>query len=98
MKSTIGIKGLHIRCIIGCLEEERMQAQEIEVDIGIERPFPQNDDITQTIDYVEVAQLIERVATFGEFFLLETLAETIARRLYEQYAEIKKVSLSIKKP
>jgi FolB domain-containing protein len=99
MKNSIavGIKDLQIRCIIGCLSEERNSPQTILVDVTMHFLQPAADTLSDTVDYVAVSKLIEEVATKGAFLLIETLAHEIAFRIAAKFLQVYRLFVVIKK-
>ena len=98
--TTISIHQLGISCIIGAYPEERHHPQTLFVDIEIQAMIPDasiHDSLDLTIDYDELAKLSEKIAVNGKFFLVETLAETIATEFLKNNA-IKKTRITVHKP
>jgi FolB domain-containing protein len=76
----IGIEKLKVRCIIGCLPEERVEPQEIFIDLKVETPLRSNvgqDGIAHTLDYRKLAEVCENCAVAGNFELLEAYVEAL---------------------
>ncbi len=68
----------------GVLSEERILGQEFKVSIEIFVPLEKagkNDDLTKTINYAEVYQVVQNIILGEPVSLLETLAEKIASRV-----------------
>lgn len=95
--NVVGIKDLHISCIIGCLEEERKAPQELLIDFSLHLPIPSQDLLSETVDYTKVAELIDNTAKSGCYFLLETLALRIAKNILQNFLQVTKVEIIIKK-
>lgn len=80
----IELRGLHVSARCGVLPEERDRAQPLEIDLDLQldlRPAGQSDDLTETVDYGAVCDLVARVCAAGAPRLLEHLAEQIAEEL-----------------
>lgn len=84
MLGEVGIEALQVPCVIGCLEEERHKDQlllmdlKLKIDLG---PAAVSDDLSQTLDYTQVASLCRQVAEQGRYHLIEALANAILERL-----------------
>lgn len=98
MNTRLVIQGLEFPGHCGISPEERLHAQPILVDaeatLGL--PSPSKDDLTETIDYLEVAERITQLGTSREFHLLETLADHICHMLLSEFP-ITTVSLWVRK-
>jgi dihydroneopterin aldolase len=97
--NEIWIKGLRVRSHVGVLPEERLEDQELHVDICYQpaSPFPyMNDDIMRTIDYNAVAQRVRVLASEGSRHLVETLAADVARLLVDEFHAVS-VTVEVRK-
>jgi dihydroneopterin aldolase len=78
--------------------EEMKVGNEFEVDLSIDCKSPKKiiTSIDQTVNYVEVYRILQEA--FGQRkALLETCAMEIGERLQEQFSEIEKLTISIRK-
>jgi 7,8-dihydroneopterin aldolase/epimerase/oxygenase len=78
---VIELRGLRALGICGALAEERERRQPIEVDLDVTadlRRAADHDDLTDTVDYGAVCEIVERVVAEEQFTLLERLAGRIA--------------------
>jgi dihydroneopterin aldolase len=83
------LRGVHLRTHIGVTQEERQQWQTINVDIemGINLKLASiKDDIEKTIDYVEVRNIVKKVAEQNECCLLEKLANDMIESLCHSFS------------
>ncbi len=100
MMGTIGLKGLRIACVIGVHAEERRIQQELLCDLELDIDFAaasQSDDVGDTLDYDLLADAITKLATEGEFRLIETYAEQAAALLIEDFA-VSRARVTVRKP
>jgi len=100
MSDLISLERLRIRCIIGCLPEERETPQDILVSVSLETditPAANTDDLALTIDYHALAQRLTQFAQTHHFQLIETMAEQIAS-LCLTSTQAKAVTIRIEKP
>lgn len=91
----IVIKGLRLKGFHGIQRKEREIGQEFVFDIFLSFPFPEDDNIYNTIDYLEVIKEVERINE-EPCNLLETLALKIKSSLYTKFKP-QKIYISIKK-
>ena len=90
---TIHIEDLRFRSIIGILDFERKNPQEVIVNADIEY-----DDSDGFIDYAEIAQTIKKTVINSEFLLIEDALKEINLKLIKEYKAIKSINLKITKP
>ncbi len=100
MTDQIIIKDLFLRTIIGINDDERSNRQDVLINLMLEadtRTAGLSDDIDDTVNYRSITkQVIELVET-SRFFLVEKLAEEIARLcLVDRHVE--RVSVTVEKP
>ncbi len=82
MRDRILIKDLHLRGIIGIQDWEREKRQDILVNVEMEadcRPPGATDDFREAVDYRAVSKKIIGLVEGSAFYLVEKLAEEIAR-------------------
>jgi len=77
----IHLRDLRLRCIIGTHPDERVNQQDVVINVTLYADLRQagkTDAIEDTVDYHAVEQeIVEQVETFS-FLLLERLAERVA--------------------
>lgn len=81
------IRDLRIDAVIGIYEWEQRIQQQISVNIEMgwdNRPAAASDDIKDTLNYKEAANLVKALVAKSEFKLVEALAEHIAELLLEK--------------
>lgn len=82
----------------GVLPEERKNGQEFSVDVTLIVESPTvNDDLKNTVNYAEIADLVHGFIAGKPVDLIETLADLIADRIYE-YQLVKAVEVTVNKP
>ena len=80
MKNLIHVSGIKLYAFHGCLEEETKIGGHYVVNIKIETNFDiaaDDDDLTKTIDYVTVNQLVE-----SEMKIPSKLIEHVGKRIF----------------
>ena len=98
--SHIGFEEQRVSCIIGIHPHERVQEQDIFIDLRVEVNFPSGESapqISDTVDYVALANLCSVVAKEGRHQLLETLAVDIIDAIMERFP-VNEVRIKIRKP
>lgn len=97
---TVFIEALHIETIIGvhAYEQNAPRPLILDLEMGVDiREAAASDRIRDAVDYSAVADAIVALAAARRFQLIETLAETIARMVFERFP-ITTLRLSIGKP
>ncbi len=78
----IYIRELGLRCIIGLYPDERVNQQDIIVNIILSadlKPAGQSDNLEDTVDYKAIKLEVMRFVENSSFQLIESLAEAIAK-------------------
>ena len=97
---TVFIQALHIETIIGvhAYEQQAPRPLILDLELGVDiREAAASDRIRDAVDYSAVAEAIIKLAAARRFQLIETLAETLARMIFER-CPIARLHLSIGKP
>lgn len=102
MSDTITIRGVRGHGFHGVLAQERVDGQEFVVDVVMRLDLARaaaTDDLTHTIDYSGIAQLVHEHITGAPHMLIETLAERIAEAVLARGGErLHEVTVSVHKP
>lgn len=94
------IRGLELETIIGVHGWERQLPRPLvlSLEMGVDtRDAAASDQVRDAVDYDAVTQAVRKIAATLQPALLETLAEKIARALFEAYP-IASLRLAIDKP
>jgi 7,8-dihydroneopterin aldolase/epimerase/oxygenase len=97
---TVFIRGLRVETIIGVHAWERKLERPLVFDLELgadTREAAASDRVRDAIDYAAVAESVTGLAKTLQPALLETLAERIARQLFEDFP-IQRLRLVIDKP
>lgn len=100
MRDQITLTGVVAFGYHGVLEEEKQQGQDFIIDVSIVSDFSNavaTDDVTETVNYAEVAQIAHDTVVNTRFDLIETLAHTIATRILE-LSGVAGVKVTVNKP
>lgn len=84
----IRLKGMEFYGYHGVLEQEKIIGQRFLVDVDIHLAdivSMKTDQLSETINYVEVYSVIQNCVEREQFSLIETLADTILTRLLDQF-------------
>jgi 7,8-dihydroneopterin aldolase/epimerase/oxygenase len=88
MTDVVSIRGLAVSAVIGVYGWEREIEQTLLFNVDMAADVAKaaaRDDITDALDYSQVAQTIRTVVRDGQFQLIETAAERVAGRLLGDY-------------
>jgi len=96
-RAALFVRALRVDARVGIHLHERGGTQVLLVDLEIDIPMPREDKIAATVDYVMVADLVQRVATSRHFDLIETFARQIGRELMA-IAGVRSLLVRITKP
>lgn len=90
---TIHIENLKFFCIIGLLDFERVQQQQIIVNLTLTYEYKDN-----FIDYALLIDLIQEHIISNKFTLLEDAILSLTNLVTNRYLSIKQLSVKITKP
>ena len=88
MTDTVSIRELRVSAVIGVRDWEREIEQTLVFAVDMAADVAKaaaSDRISDALDYSAVAQTVTDVVTQGEFQLIETAAERVARQLLADY-------------
>lgn len=97
----ISIKGLKLFAYHGVNPEEKENGQNFVIDldyyVNIARAC-QMDTLDDTVSYAKVVKTIRRVFTAEKYDLIERAAQVIADAVLDEFEDIFKVEITLKKP
>ncbi|MGQ0530098.1 MAG: dihydroneopterin aldolase [Panacagrimonas sp.] len=94
------IRGLRVEAVIGVHDWERRVQRPLlfDIELGVDtREAASSDRVRDAVDYAAVSDLVRQTTQSLKPQLLETLAETLSRQLFERFP-ILSLRLSIDKP
>lgn len=100
-KDVILLTGMEFSGRHGCSEEERQYLQPFIVDAELYLDLSKagkSDNLTDTVDYVQVFNEVKKIVTGTPRNLIETVAEDIAQSLLKQFTQIESLKITIHKP
>jgi len=98
--AIIGIKNLKISAIIGTLEHERVNKQDVIINIEFEYDATraaESDNFMYALDYQKLKNGIEEFVENSEFYLLEKLTQEVINFIMED-DRIENALVRIEKP
>ncbi|MEJ5998879.1 dihydroneopterin aldolase [Corynebacterium sp. H130] len=101
MADRIELKGLECFGYHGVLDSEKEAGQHFYVDATCWldcAPAAASDDLTLTLNYAELAELIHTIVTGEPRDLIETVATEIADTVMDRYDFLHAVEITIHKP
>ena len=97
----INIKNLEVFARHGVLPEEKVIGQKFLISASLFLDLHNagmEDDLSKTLDYAEICNVIKASIEDNTFCLIETVAERLAEKLLVEHPSLQKVRLEIKKP
>ena len=101
MADLIEIKGIKSFGYHGVFESENIAGQDFFVDVLLELDLTRasvSDDVSDTVNYAEITDLVVEEITGDRVALIEKLAGRIAERIRNTYPKITAVSITVHKP
>lgn len=97
----IRIDNLEIFAHHGVFEREKTEGQNFYVNAVLYTDTfkaGQNDDLTLSVDYGKVCDIIESIMTRQTFNLIETAAQSVAVGILQRFDNLKSIDVEIRKP
>ena len=99
MSDQILITGISAKGFHGVLPEEQKNGQIFIVDLELNIKLTGlKDKLSKTVNYAEVATLVEKEITRDPVQLIESLAERIGKSVLKKFSKIKSVRVIVHKP
>ena len=99
MSDQILITGISAKGFHGVLPEEQKNGQIFIVDLELNMKFTGlKDKLSKTVNYAEVAKLVEEEITGDPVQLIESLAERIGKLILKKFSKVKSVRVIVHKP
>lgn len=90
---TIHIEDLSFKCIIGLLDFERHNPQEVRIDLKLEYDYKD-----EFINYADLAALIEEQLQEKKYELIETALNELFDTIAQKFPLSKRLEIKISKP
>ena len=94
------INNLTVDAILGILPKERIQTQQVVINLTIftdTQPAAKSQNIADTLNYAELASQAAQLTVEGEYLLIESLVEDLAA-LTLDHPTAKAVTVRVEKP
>jgi dihydroneopterin aldolase len=97
---TVFVEGLDVYAYHGVPEAERTVGHRygIEFELQVEGNADRSDEVSDTVDYAEAAQFVEKLTRESQFRTVERLATVLAESLLERYPLVLSASVTVRKP
>ena len=100
MADVIEIRNLRLRTIIGVNDWERRERQDVVIHLRLyvdTRKAGQSDRLEDTLNYRTLTKAVIRLVEESRFYLVEKLAEEIARLCVVEF-QVPEVEVGVEKP
>lgn len=101
MKTVLFIDNLEVFANHGLFEEENKLGQKFIFDIECELNYKKamfSDEMTDSISYADIAEVVVKTSTTNTFNLLERLAGEILKNIFTEFSQIENIKLKVNKP
>lgn len=101
MSDQINVTGIKAIGYHGVLPHEAVDGQEFIVDLKVDldlRAASLSDDLNETINYADLAQIVHNNIVGERVQLIERLAGRIADEIMDAYTVIKSIQVTVHKP
>jgi dihydroneopterin aldolase len=98
---VIRIKNAVFYAYHGVMEDEQNLGGKFECDVEMYcdvSAAAQSDSLKKTVDYEKVYSCIQKTVLERNFYLLEALAQAIARGVIREFFNVEKVCVRVRKP
>lgn len=98
---TIIVKNLELYCYHGVNPEEKEEGQAFVFTVlaSVDLSLPcKTDNVDDTVSYAKMIKTIRRIAENEKNDLIERVAQRIADALFDEFATIEKLDITVKKP
>ena len=98
---VIAVTGIRAIGYHGVFENERLESQEFICDIELRLDLlaaGKSDDLTQTVNYADIAEVVVAEITGPSVALIEALAERIATEILQRFTAAPSVKVTVHKP
>jgi len=101
MSDQINVTGIRAFGFHGVLPHEAVDGQEFIVDLKVDldlREASISDDLNETINYADLAQIVHNNIVGERVQLIERLAGRIADEIIATYTQIRSIQVTVHKP
>jgi len=96
---TLFVTGLEFYAYHGVPAEERTIGHRyvVDLELNVKSSAETSDDVTDSVDYADVAQTVVEVATKKQYKTVERLAQVMGETLLDRYSRIQGLSIRLAK-
>jgi dihydroneopterin aldolase len=101
MSDRILVDRIAVFAFHGLLPEEARLGQRFYVSLDVRLDLGaagRSDDVTHTVSYADLTEIVTRIATQRRFALIEALAEAIAGEILDRHPPITEIRVRVDKP
>jgi dihydroneopterin aldolase len=99
MQGRLVLQGLVFHAYHGHCPEEAVLGGRFVVDVEMRLSLAEiQDDLSRTVDYAQVYEMVRQEVTGQRRRLIETLADQIAERLWQSYPQLEALTVRVHKP
>lgn len=99
MQGRLVLQGLVFHAYHGHCPEEAVLGGRFVVDVEMQLSLAQiQDDLSGTVDYAQVYEMVRQEVTGQRRRLIETLADQIAEWLWQSYPQLEALTVRVHKP
>ncbi|SHG96566.1 dihydroneopterin aldolase [Tepidibacter thalassicus] len=94
--NNLGFYGYH-----GVFKEENVLGQKFFIDIELYldlKKAGQTDDVSKSVSYADVYELVKNICENKRYNLLEALAENISKEIFSSFVLVEEIMVRVKKP
>ncbi|MGB9773369.1 MAG: dihydroneopterin aldolase [Bacteroidota bacterium] len=98
--SVIRLRNATFYAYHGTISDEQNLGGKFEVDVDLYCDFvpaAESDSLKQTVNYERVYSFIENIVTGRKYYLIETVARTIAKELLREFSKVNRVVVRVRK-
>lgn len=85
----------------GALSDEQTLGGKFELDLELHCDLTQakrSDALSETVNYEKVYALMKKIVTEKKYYLIEALAHSVGAGIIDQFAQVQKAVVRIRKP
>ena len=101
METKLFIDGLEVFSNHGLFAEEKKLGQKFVFDIECLVDYSKaivSDEMTDSVSYADITEVIYKTSTKNTFNLLERLAGEVVKNIFKTFPEVEEIKLVINKP
>ena len=97
--TTLFVNGLEFYAYHGVPAEERVLGHRyiVDLELNVKSSAERTDEVSDTVDYVAVAQTVTEVSAATQYKTVERLAQVIGETLLERFARVESVNVRLAK-